>query len=133
MRLFVTGVDTGVGKSVVTACLAAARRRVGSVVACKPVASGVPAGEPGEDAALLGWAAGHPPCGFAAFSAPLSPHRAAEREGRVVSDDVLDQLRSLSADTVLVEGVGGWRVPLRLTPPLWVADLARATGGAVVV
>ena len=54
MDLFVTGNDTEVGKSVVTACLAQAARADGRcVVAAKPVASGVPEGEAGEDASLL--------------------------------------------------------------------------------
>src|SRR5687768_2946774 len=100
MRLFVTGTDTGVGKTVVTACLAAAARRRGSVVACKPVASGVPPGQAGEDAELLGRCAGHPPLVLAAFEAPLSPHRAAMLEGRQVGDDVLERIRALQADTV---------------------------------
>jgi dethiobiotin synthetase len=133
MRWFVTGTDTNVGKTVVTACLAAAAREHGSVVACKPVASGVDPGTPGEDAALLGFAAGHPPCGFYTFAAAISPHRAGAAEGREVADEVLDQIRGLGAATVLVEGAGGWRVPIRLHPPLWVADLARATAGPVIV
>lgn len=133
MRLFVTGTDTGVGKSVVTACLAAAARARGSVLACKPVASGVAPGTAGEDAELLGFAAGHAPLVFHTFEAPLSPHRAAELEGRTLPDDVLDRIRALSADVVLVEGVGGWCVPLRVDPPLWVPDLAQATGPTVLV
>lgn len=133
MRLFVTGTDTGIGKSVVTACLAAALRGRGGVIACKPVASGVPPGSRGEDAELLGRAAGHPPIAFHAFEAPLSPHRAAAMEERTVPDDVLAQIRALDAPHVLVEGVGGWRVPIRLDPPLWVGDLARATGTDVLV
>jgi dethiobiotin synthase len=133
MRAFVTGTDTGVGKSVVTAALAAAARARGSVVACKPVASGVAPGSAGEDAELLGFAAGHPPVVFATFEAPLSPHRAAILEGRSVPEDLLDRIAALSADLVLVEGVGGWRVPVRLDPPLWVEDLARAAAGPVVV
>lgn len=46
---------------------------------------------------------------------------------------MLRWIRDLAADTVLVEGVGGWRVPLAIDPPLWVVDLARATGGPVVI
>jgi dethiobiotin synthetase len=139
MRLFVTGTDTDVGKTVVTACLAREARGRGTVVAAKPVASGVAPGSAGEDAERIGRAAGHAGSVVGAhpwetFEAPLSPHRAAALAGRTVSDAVLDGIAALRADTVLVEGVGGWRVPLRLGPrPLWVADLARATGGAVVI
>lgn len=133
MRLFVTGTDTNVGKSVVTACLAAALRERGTVVACKPVASGVAPGTAGDDAEILGRAAGHAPLVFHALTAPLSPHRAAILEDRPVPLGVLDSVRALDAAHVLVEGVGGWRVPLRLDPPLWVHDLAAATAGPVLV
>lgn len=129
MRWFVTGTDTGVGKSVVTACLGAARR--GAVVAAKPLASGVDEGV-GEDAALIGWAAGHPPQVHTVYREPLSPHRAARIEGRPLDVPALTAwLAGLHADTVLVEGVGGWRVPLA---DGWaVPDLARASGGPVLV
>lgn len=134
-RWFVTGTDTEIGKSVVTACLAQAARRWGSVVAAKPVASGVEPGTAGEDAELLGAAAGHPPLVLRTWRAPLSPHRAALAEGRPVDPEALDGFcRGLAADTVLVEGVGGWRVPLRADHVRYeVRDLARATGGRVVV
>jgi len=133
MRLFVTGTDTDVGKTAITACLARAARDRGTVCACKPVASGVPAGEHAEDAVHIGTAAGHPPLCFARFIAPLSPHRAAAMEGRVVPADIPSRIASLSADTVLVEGVGGWCVPLSSSPALWVTDLACATGGDVLI
>lgn len=134
MRLFVTGTDTGVGKTAVTACLARAARAWGTVSAVKPVASGRAADGTCEDAVALGEAAGHAPTVFAAFDAPLSPHRAAALEGREVGDEVLAAIAGVQADTVLVEGVGGWRVPLRTgARPLGVVDLARATGGRVLV
>lgn len=134
-RWFVTGTDTEIGKSVVTACLAQAARRWGTVLAAKPVASGVVPGTPGEDAALLGEAAGHPPLVLQTWVAPLSPHRAALAEGRPADPEALDRFcRGLRADTVLVEGVGGWRVPLRVDSTRYeVPDLARATGGRVIV
>jgi dethiobiotin synthetase len=131
MRLFVTGTDTDVGKSLVTACLAQAARDTGTVVAAKPVASGVEPGTVGDDAVLIATAAGHTPVCFVSFAAPLSPHRAARLEGRAPPSSLLDDVALLSADTVLVEGVGGWRVPLG--GGWWNDDLARATGGQVVV
>lgn len=134
MRLFVTGTDTGVGKTMVTACLAHAAGRIGTVCAAKPIASGVSPGSAGEDAERIGAAAGHPPRVFATYEAPLSPHRAALAEGRSLDPEaLLDWIATLHADTVLVEGVGGWRVPIWLSPRLWVTDLARATAGGVVV
>ena len=70
---------------------------------------------------------------FATFAAPVSPHRAAAMEGRALPADLLERVRGVHADTVLVEGVGGWAVPLSIEPPLFVVDLARATGGPIVV
>lgn len=135
VRWFVTGTDTEVGKTVVTACLAQAARALGNVIAAKPVASGVPPGTAGEDAELLGAAAGHPPRVLATWEAPLSPHRAALSEGHAPEPADLDRFcRDLRADVVLVEGVGGWRVPIRADILRYdVVDLARATGGAVLV
>jgi dethiobiotin synthetase len=131
MRLFVTGTDTDVGKSVVTACLAQAARHHGSVRAAKPVASGVTPGTAGDDATLIAAAAGHLPIVFATFAAPLSPHRAARLEGRTLPASLLEDVAALTADTVLVEGVGGWRVPLG--GGWWNEDVARAAGARVVV
>ncbi len=131
MRWFVTGTDTEVGKTLTTACLARAARSRGAVVACKPVASGAAPGTAGEDAERIAAAAGHDPLCFAAFATPVSPHRAAAAEGRELPPDLLDRVRALDADTVLVEGVGGFLVPLG--GGLWVQDLCEATGGPVVV
>jgi dethiobiotin synthetase len=131
IRIFVTGTDTGVGKTVVTACLAQAARRWGTVLAVKPVASGVAPGTAGEDADLLAAAAGHDARCFAAFAAPVSPHRAARLESRGLPPTLLADLRLLAADTVLLEGVGGWRVPLGAG--LWTADLALTCDTVVVV
>ncbi|MBT3222353.1 MAG: dethiobiotin synthase [Proteobacteria bacterium] len=133
-RWFITGTDTEVGKTVVTACLAQAARAWGSVVAAKPVASGVVAGAVGEDEALLAQAAGHQPLGLYRFCEPLSPHRAAILENRSVEpQEMINWVSSLEADTVLVEGVGGFKVPLSLEPSFDVADLAVAFGGKVVI
>ncbi|MFZ5478196.1 MAG: dethiobiotin synthase [Myxococcota bacterium] len=131
--LFVTGTDTGVGKTVVTASLAASLARAGvRVRALKPVASGVPAGEAGEDAELLARASGHAPASAIRLRAPLSPHRAAALEGTaVVVDAVAGWVRDNAGEVTLVEGVGGWEVPL--APPLRVSDLAVALGFPVLV
>ena len=66
---FITGTDTEVGKSVVTAALAAGFRAQGRVPrAVKPLASGSP--PPGEDASLLAKHAEHDPVGFACLPTP---------------------------------------------------------------
>lgn len=135
-RLFVTGTDTEVGKTVVTASLAAALRASGrAVAAVKPLATGEP--WPGTDASLLGEAAGHAPKVLACFAEPAAPTRAMALEGRTVPfSDVqaylLDQEAALPPGGVLlVEGVGGWRVPL--TPDATIDDLARWLAAPVVV
>lgn len=131
--LFVTGTDTGVGKTVVTAALAAALARAGvGVRALKPVASGIPDGEPGGDAALLGEAAGHPPRGFARLRAPLSPHRAARLEGDEVDVEALVAwIRAERGEVTLAEGAGGLEVPI--TPRFRMSDLAAELGWPVLV
>lgn len=131
--LFVTGTDTGVGKTVVTAALAAALARAGVAVrALKPVASGVPEGEPGEDASLLALAAGHAPKSFVRLVAPLSPHRAALLEETEVDPDaLLAWLRAERGEVTLAEGAGGFEVPV--TPRYRMSDLAEALGWPVLV
>ncbi|TNE90064.1 MAG: dethiobiotin synthase [Deltaproteobacteria bacterium] len=132
-RWFITGTDTEIGKSAVTACLAAGAHHAGRrVVAAKPVASGVAPGTAGEDAELLGFGAGHDPKVFATWEAPLSPHRAALLEGRLVGARALERwVRELEGETVLVEGVGGWRVPIG--PGVEVTDLATWAGSRVII
>jgi len=129
-RLFVTGTDTGVGKTVVTAALAASAP--GTVAALKPVASGVAPGTSGADAELLGLGAGHEPRVRVALPLPVSPHRAAAEADRAVDlTDLVDWVDTFDADHLLVEGVGGWAVPLSWT--LSVADLAAALVAPVLI
>ncbi len=132
--LFVTGTDTDVGKTVVTACLAAAMREAGnSVRALKPIASGVPLGEWGEDAMLLARGAGHPvPVGSVRLVAPCSPHRAARLEGVTIDPAaVLAWIHEQRGSYTLVEGVGGFEVPI--TGDYRASDLAVALGWPVLV
>lgn len=140
---FITGTDTEVGKTVATAALARCLRRCGIAVGVmKPVASGV-VEPPGEDAVLLLDGAATEddpelvcPCQYAA---PLSPHLAAAREGRQVDLEAIcaayEALRARHS-VMLVEGVGGWLVPLRATeagPPLLVRDLASTLALPVLI
>ncbi|PWK83900.1 dethiobiotin synthase [Fulvimonas soli] len=121
--LFVAGTDTGIGKTHAACALLHALRAAGrDAVGMKPVASGcieTPEGLRNEDAlALQAASAGAPPYALVnpvALRAPLSPHLAAAREGVAVA---LPPLRAafgrLQArhEVVVVEGVGGWMVPL---------------------
>ena len=125
-RLFVTGTDTGVGKTVVSAALLHAFRAHGRrAVGMKPVASGcerAPEGWRNEDALALQAASDPwPPYDDVnpyALPAPLAPEIAARDAGVAVQLGVLvsafERLHPL-ADMVLVEGVGGWAAPLTAT------------------
>jgi dethiobiotin synthetase len=121
--LFVTGTDTGVGKTVLSAALVAALAAEGEPVrACKPVVTGVQAtgsGEPGEwphDHELLGEMAGMTPEEVAPlrYGPAVSPHLAAALAGeRIDPARLIDAARALAEQgTLIVEGVGGLLVPL---------------------
>ncbi len=108
------------------------------MVAAKPVASGVPPGTLPEDASLIATAAGHAPRFLAAWEPPISPHRAAMLAGDTLDARAMEAwIASQRADTVLVEGVGGWRVPVQSAADgvqaIEVSDLARWTEGPVIV
>lgn len=120
IRIGVTGTDTGVGKTVVSAALLALLRARGLRVAgMKPVETGVAADDPESDAALLRAAAGGTdPLEVVRpvlLAEPLAPWVAAERAGTAVDVAALDgAFRRLSEGrgAVVVEGAGGLLVPL---------------------
>jgi dethiobiotin synthetase len=131
--VFITGTDTGVGKTVVAAALVRALVAQGQRVAVmKPVASGsqrTPQGLRNEDALTLMAASNvaapydqvNPYC----FEPAISPHIAAE-EACITVDTAhirrnFDTLAA-SADVILVEGAGGWLAPLG--PRISIKDLA---------
>ncbi|EFV14778.2 dethiobiotin synthase [Segniliparus rugosus] len=111
----ITGTSTDVGKTVVTAALAAlAARRGLDVRVCKPVQTGLPDGEPGDadEAARL---AGVPSAEFVRYPEPLSPIIAARRSGRRLwtAQELAAEAGRFAADEfVLVEGAGGVLVRL---------------------
>ena len=120
---FITGTDTGVGKTRVTVALMRFLQAQGlTVVGMKPVASGcfLHEGEWRNEDALLLQESGSFPVDYAklniyAFGPPVSPHLAARQAGQLVRlDKILSRCRELErlANCVLVEGVGGWEVPL---------------------
>lgn len=139
---FVTGTDTGCGKTEVSLALMAALQARGlSVLGMKPVAAGCERTAEGlrnEDALRLA-AQGSFPIRHAdinpyAFEPAIAPHLAAARQGVVISTAVIrSACRRLAerADAVVVEGVGGWRVPLG--PEEDVGSLARVLGLPVVL
>ena len=131
---FVTGTDTGVGKTLMSAgLLLAAKERGLSTAALKPVAAGCDVTAEGlrnDDALLLQsvitQSLAYEQINPIALEPAIAPHIAAQQARRVLSVDrltgfcrgVLNQ-----ADFTLVEGAGGWRVPLNSAETL--ADLAR--------
>lgn len=132
--IFITGTDTGVGKTLVAAALARLLRDRGMTVGVmKPVTSGCIERDGrlvSEDAELLAWGAGLD--GIDADTAPyclrepLAPSEAAGREGiRIDFGRIADAYERLAArhDYMIVEGAGGLMVPL--VGGLLIADLAR--------
>jgi dethiobiotin synthetase len=135
--LFVTGTDTGVGKTVVTAGLALAMRGL-SVGVSKPVQSGAPANDPDGDAMLLkrwtGVSDSPEEIAPFAFAAPLAPLVAAELEGTSLDIcDVAAGVRRIAEryEAVIAEGAGGLLVPVG---EAWsIGDLAAMLGLPVLV
>jgi len=141
--LFITGTDTGAGKSYLTAAIAAAMVANDiDVVVRKPLLTGL------DDAAtdgtwldhdLLSVAVGRAEVAEAIspvrFGPAVSPHLAAEQAGAVIDVGAIAQeLRELAGSdgrTLLVEGIGGLLVPITRTDS--VADLAVELGFPVVI
>lgn len=141
-NLFVTGTDTGVGKTLVAAALLHRFRARGLRVAgMKPVASGcehTPAGLRNEDALTLqaessgAWP--YETINPYAYAPAIAPHVAAAEAGVPVDFEVIgSRYRQLAAgsDLVVVEGAGGWLVPLAGSRTI--ADLAASLGLRVVL
>jgi dethiobiotin synthetase len=136
--LFVTGTDTGVGKTEVTCALVRGARAAGlDAVAMKPAQSGHDAGEPSDAERLRDASGGVEPlealCPYT-LRAPLAPAVAARLEGIAISlPRIVDAARALAARhaAVLVEGAGGLLVPL--AEGATYADLAVALALPVLV
>ncbi len=141
-RLYVTGTDTGAGKTVASCALLHALRAVGRrAVGMKPVASGctrVDGDWRNEDALAL-QVASHPRPDYDdlnpyALPEPLAPELASRAAGvEVALPPLLEAFAALraQADVVVVEGVGGWAAPL--AGNLDQADLVRALEAPVVL
>jgi dethiobiotin synthetase len=131
---FITGTDTGVGKTLATASLISVLQLSGlRVVGMKPVASGSSRTHDGwhnADAAIIAqYSSGTPAYSLVnpfAFEPPIAPHIAARDAGvDITLDPIIAAFSTLSqkAECVVVEGVGGWCAPLSAT--LMQADIAR--------
>ncbi|MGB5488188.1 MAG: dethiobiotin synthase [Lysobacterales bacterium] len=139
-RWFVTGTDTGIGKTYAASALISHLVADGYRVAgMKPVASGCEKTESGlrNDDALrliaasnvkLPYEVVNPFC----FEPAIAPHIAAREAGQVIDIERIGKLaQSIKADYLVIEGVGGWCVPLGETNML--AELAIATADEVIV
>ena len=133
--VFITGTDTGVGKTYFTALLTRSLRQQGlPAIALKPVASG-----DRSDATTLSEAMeGTMPIqeiNPIHFAAPLSPYAASMLENRPFPWDLLrshwQEMTTTHRGPILVEGVGGWRVPMDSTRT--VREWARELGLPVLV
>lgn len=139
---FITGTDTGIGKTTVTLGLMQALQGQGyRVAAMKPVAAGceeTPDGLRNEDALRLQQAASVAldygrvnPC---ALAPAVAPHIGAQAAGMIIDiEEIYRKYNEIKneVDCVLVEGAGGWLVPLNATQTL--ADLAQLLGLKVIL
>lgn len=135
--LVVTGTGTEVGKTVVTAAIAAAAVAAGrSVAVLKPAQTGVTAQEPGDVAEVERLAGAVTGLELARYPEPLAPATAARRAGRApVRPKEIEQAAARLAeshDLVLVEGAGGLLVRLDEAGST-LADVARLLDAPVLV
>jgi len=122
-NFFITGTDTGVGKTWFTVALMAALKRRGlNVMGMKPIATGAEKIKDrliNEDAKLImqncSQKVSYNLINPFVFESPITPHVAAKHEGVVIELDQITKnyhlLKSM-CDVLVVEGVGGWRVPV---------------------
>ena len=132
--VFITGTDTGVGKTWFTLALMQALKKRGyKTNGMKPVASGgsyINGQLMNEDARLILEHCDEPvnyeDINPFVFETPVSPNFAARKAGEIVElDQIVSSYNRLASvcDTVVVEGVGGWRAPL--SDKIGTADLVR--------
>ncbi len=139
-RWFITGTDTEIGKTWVASALIRHLVAVGYRVAgMKPVASGCEVTDQGlrNDDALRLIAESNVNLPYAlvnpfAYEPAIAPHIAARAAERPIDIKKISELaKTIEADYLIVEGVGGWCVPLGETSML--AELAKATADEVIV
>jgi dethiobiotin synthetase len=142
-RFFVTGTDTEIGKTTIAAGILYAAHSAGLTTAgVKPVAAGcdMTADGPRNDDALALLAQCRPALEYQqvnpiALEAAIAPHIAAQEEGVALGTGILAEacqaVFALQRDLTLVEGAGGWLVPLN--PDETLADLAKTLQAPVIM
>lgn len=139
---FITGTDTGVGKTWATLTLMKAMQNKGKVVAgMKPVASGckkTSVGLRSDDAARIlkqsNQSLDYKTINPYAFEQAIAPHIAAKLAGVVIDIDKIAGEFSIlknNSDSVVVEGIGGWNVPLGAD--IMLADIVKSLDLKVVL
>jgi dethiobiotin synthetase len=125
VNFFITGTDTGVGKTYITKLLVESLRAEGKyAVGFKPLSCG-----DREDATILAAASGNlslDEVNPLHFSSAVAPHVAALLENKTINPaEILASYQTISEkyDPVIVEGAGGWEVPI--TENYFVSDLAK--------
>ena len=141
-NFFITGTDTGVGKTWFTvAFMAALKRRGLNVMGMKPIATGAEKIKDrliNEDAKLImqncSQTVSYDLINPFVFELPSAPHVAAKHEGVVIDlDQIIKNYYLLKSmcDALVVEGVGGWRVPV--TDKYSLADLVSKLNLSVIL
>ncbi|NBQ67858.1 MAG: dethiobiotin synthase [Nitrosomonadaceae bacterium] len=135
---FVTGTDTGIGKTTVSCALLHAFAAQGhKVIGMKPIAAGVENGKWLDVEQLLAASnvnVTRQQINPYAFAPPISPHLAAQQAGREIDLTLIQQAYqtlSAQADRVVVEGAGGFLVPVNQHQTG--ADLAQALNLPVIL
>ena len=139
---FVTGTDTEVGKTAVSCALLTAVKQAGlTTAAVKPVAAGCDENGCNEDAlqlmAAMTETLDYDQVNPLALADAVAPHIAAKREGRRMQASriagVCRGVMLTGADFVLIEGAGGWRVPINQRETLADVAVQLQTGVILVV
>jgi len=140
--IFITGTDTGVGKTWFTVTLMEALKKQGHQVAgMKPIASGAILDDGrlmNEDASLImhhcSEATNYELINPVVFESAVAPHIAVSKKKEIIDLDQIvasyDQLAS-NSESVIVEGIGGWRVPI--SDKISIVDLVRALNLPVIM
>jgi dethiobiotin synthetase len=126
MKIFITGTDTNIGKTYITTHLLHAFNQKGlKTLGLKPIASGATLHQgqlQNEDARTIMQASSIKNTPYEminpfVYQAPIAPHIAAQKTGtpltlNLVKSRIEHTLSHVSADVYVIEGVGGWSVPL---------------------
>lgn len=139
---FITSTDTGVGKTTISLCLMKHFKSAGQTVTCmKPVSAGCQVTVDGlrnDDAVqLLQESSVDLPYSLVnpyAFEPPIAPHIAARQTGETIEiTKIKDQFKKISpqAGNIIVEGAGGWLVPINDAETM--ADIASSLGLPVIL